>query len=239
MKNIKKIKKNVIVDLKKAFSSVGADFSENALTLIHEGRFANAVVLRYRDKNFDLTIKDFSGSPRLIRGTFGFLSTRTEFRAKKALAEALGETGRLYRLSPWSLAFDYVRGETLSKVPKMVSSEYFIQMERIVRKLHDCGFVHLDLRNQGNMILGRDGAPHIIDFQSCLPTKYLPSFLRCYLERVDFSGVYKAWERKCSVALDRRRKAVLTYVNGIRKFWIFKGYPLQHFMEKRKMMRKV
>ncbi len=232
MKNIMKIKRNVVVDLKKAFPALGSDISENGLTLIHEGRFANAAVLRYRDRNLDLTIKDFSGSPLLIKAVFGMLSTRTEYRAKKALAEALGENGNLCLLSPWSLAFDYVCGETLNKVLKNVPSDYFIRMERIVRKLHACGFVHLDLRNLGNMILGKDGQPYIIDFQSCLPTKHLPAFIRRYLEKVDFSGVYKAWERKCADGLDERRKSVLTYVNGIRRFWIFKGYPLQHFLEK-------
>ena len=113
MKNIMKIKRNVVVDLKRAFPSLGSDISESGLALIHEGRFANAAVLRYRDRNLDLTIKDFSGSPLLIKAVFGMLSTRTEYRAKKALAEALGENGNLCLLSPWSLAFDYVCGETL------------------------------------------------------------------------------------------------------------------------------
>ena len=122
-----KIKRNVVVDLKRAFPSLGSDISENGLVLIHEGRFANAAVLRYRDRNLDLTIKDFSGSPLLIKAVFGILSTRTEYRAKKALAEALGENGNLCLLSPWSLAFDYVCGETLNKVPKNVPSDYFIK----------------------------------------------------------------------------------------------------------------
>lgn len=235
MKNIEKIKENVALALKKNFPQTSQSISADNLVLIHEGRFANAAVLRYKDDSLDLTVKDFSGSPFWIRRVFGVFSTRTEYTAKKALALATGDHGVLQRLSPWSIAFDYVRGDTLNKVPRNVPADYFIKMEQIVSKLHECGFVHLDLRNLGNMILGDDGKPYIIDFQSCLSTKHMPRFIRKYLEKVDFSGIYKAWERKCPQALAEGRKSVLSYVNAIRKFWVFKGYPLEHFLEKRKM----
>ena len=186
MKNIEKIKENVALALKKNFPQTSQSISADNLVLIHEGRFANAAVLRYKDDSLDLTVKDFSGSPFWIRRVFGVFSTRTEYTAKKALALATGDHGVLQRLSPWSIAFDYVRGDTLNKVPRNVPADYFIKMEQIVSKLHECGFVHLDLRNLGNMILGDDGEPYIIDFQSCLSTKHMPRFIRKYLEKVFF-----------------------------------------------------
>lgn len=161
MKNIEKIKENVALALKKNFPQTSQSISADNLVLIHEGRFANAAVLRYKDDSLDLTVKDFSGSPFWIRRVFGVFSTRTEYTAKKALAQATGDHGVLQRLSPWSIAFDYVRGDTLNKVPCNVPADYFIKMEQIVSKLHECGFVHLDLRNLGNMILGDDGKPYI------------------------------------------------------------------------------
>lgn len=237
MKNIKKIKETTVENLKKAFPLIATQISADGLCVLHEGRMANATVLRYRDESMDLTVKDFSGSPFIVRAIYGVLSTRAEYRAKKALKKAMGGSCGLYRLSPCSVAFDFVGGSPLNSVPQAVPSDYFVKMEKIVEKLHESGFVHLDLRNLGNMILCKDGTPYIIDFQSCLPTKHMPAFLRRYLEKVDFSGIYKAWEKKCSVALDLRRKKELDYVNGIRKFWVFRGYPLQHFLErmKRKM----
>ena len=44
--------------------------------------------------------------------------------------------------------------------------------------MHEKEIVHLDLRNLGNIIMGENGYPYIIDFQSCISTKYVPKKLK-------------------------------------------------------------
>ena len=55
------------------------EIRKECLSLLHEGQFANAAVFRYNDENnLDITIKDFSGSPWLVRKTLGRIFVNIE-----------------------------------------------------------------------------------------------------------------------------------------------------------------
>ena len=52
----------------------------------------------------------------------------------------------------------------------------------MLKLMHSKNIVHLDLRNLGNILVGKDEYPYIIDFQSAISTKYLGSWLSKYLK---------------------------------------------------------
>ena len=82
------------------------------------------------------------------------------------------------KLSECTLAFGFIEGKALKFFPKSsIEKDFFLKLEKNVKAMHSKNIVHLDLRNLGNILVGKDGHPYIIDFQSAISTKYLGSWL--------------------------------------------------------------
>ncbi|MFK3978705.1 hypothetical protein [Shewanella vesiculosa] len=109
-------KNHILAQLRKQFAV--HKFIADNLTIIHQGRFANAIVYRYHDGQYDLVIKDFSHSPLFIRKTFGRLSIHREYKALKSLCGLPGISDEYYRLSSISLAYTYIEGVSLGTLRK-------------------------------------------------------------------------------------------------------------------------
>lgn len=228
-KNLKREKLSVLKMLEEKYGGVLKDNIE----ILNCGKIGNATVFRYKDFNRDLTIKDFSESPWLIRNTFGRLFIQNEVSKMVKLRGNKSIPSEVERISPYALAFKYIEGKPLKGIHgKVLNKEFFITLEKNVKRMQDKNIVHLDLRNLGNIIMGKDGYPYIIDFQSSLGVKYLPKFLRKLLFDSDLSGVCKAWNKRCVEDLDEGRRKFLEKFNKIRKVWILKGYPLQRLIRK-------
>lgn len=62
----------------------------------------------------------------------------------------------------------YVEGHTLARHPRTQSLApgFFDRLEACVGQVHARGVFHADLDKKGNVIVGRDGAPYLIDFQA-------------------------------------------------------------------------
>lgn len=231
-KNILKIKNNITKMLKNHY---GNNIKEENLILLNEGQFANAAVFRYKDENLDLTIKDFSGSPWIVRVTLGKIFVNIEGHSMIKLQNNPSVTKNVKFISPCTLAFDFIEGDALKKFQEgEIPKEFFIQLEKNVIEMHRRNIVHLDLRNLGNIIMGKDNYPYIIDFQSCISTKHLPKKLKNTLRDVDISGVYKCWKSRCAEPLDEERELFLEEFKKVRKLWKLRGYPLQRFIRHQK-----
>ncbi|EKE82069.1 RIO1 family regulatory kinase/ATPase [Idiomarina xiamenensis] len=205
-------------------------FSAENLTVVHKGRFANAIVFRYHDEQFDLIIKDFQHSPWWVRRSFARLSVNQEYKGLSRLAGVSGVAARFCRLSPVALAYDYIDGESLRTLVNQQASlpkAFFSELERMVSAMHRRGVVHLDLRNLGNILCSADGKPYIIDFQSSMSYARFPKWLQRFMRRSDISGVYKAWSKLSEQSLPPSKETYLKRFNHVRKRWIFRGYPMQ------------
>lgn len=226
-------KEKIVKILKKEYKNI----DEKNLEILNEGRFANATVFRYRDENTDITIKDFSSSPWLVKNTLGRLFVKNEGNKIKALEDTNIVAKNVKFLSPYTLSFDFIKGDVLKKIEnKTLDKDIFLEFEKKVNKMHEKNIVHLDLRNFGNIILGEDGKLYLIDFQSAIKIEKFPKKLKKILFDSDVSGVYKAWRKKASESLDPEREKFLEDFNEIRKLWILKGYPITKLI--RKIKRK-
>ncbi|ODC02336.1 serine/threonine protein kinase [Terasakiispira papahanaumokuakeensis] len=206
------------------------EFSVQCLKVLHKGRFANAMVYRYHDDQYDWVIKDFSHSPFWIRWSLGRLITAQETRAFDCLQGLKGVSPHHYALSPVTLAYDFIPGtplRTLSQEDKQLPAHFFLQLERMVAALHRRGMVHLDLRNMGNILCGRDGEPYFIDFGSAIRYRRFPRWARQFMRGADLTGVYKGWRSLGRDSFPDSRQAFLKRYNQVRKRWIFRGYPLR------------
>lgn len=201
------------------------------IEVLNLGKFANAYVYRYEDRenDIDLTIKDFYHCPLPVRQTLGRFMPKVEFNTIKKLEGIHGIAPDVFLLSPYTVAFSFVKGDPIKaygKKNKTIPVEFFIQLEESIRQMHHRDIVHLDLRNFGNILRGEDDLPYIIDFQSSISTRLLPSKIRGILEDSDISGVYKAWKALGGEPLPKDKEVFLEEFNALRKFWILKGYPI-------------
>ena len=214
-------------------------------TLLHKGGPLNARVYRVEDADGAAWIeKDFSECPRPVRNTLGRYLVWRECWILGRLASTGAAPGGARRLGPFSLREDFVPGFALrdsdtgvyasnvfdpSKVHGVpaemlrepVPRAFFEALEAGVRAVHAARFVHLDLHNSRNVMVGPGWRPTLIDWQSALPTGRMPGFLRRALERIDLAGVYKLWNKFRPGELDEGRMRFLERSRFIRRhFWI-------------------
>jgi len=199
------------------------------LQILHRGRFANAIVFRYRDKHHDLVIKDYSHCRWTLRQTIGRLFIRREQKNLDRLHHLSGVVPTCHRLTPVMLAYPFVEGasiKALNTQGQRLPADFFHAMEQGIQEMHQRDVVHLDLRNLGNVLCRSDGAPHFIDFQSAISLRWVPRRLHAFLKASDRSAVYKAWDLLCDEPLPDAQRVWLNDFNRLRKRWILRGYPL-------------
>ena len=193
--------------------------------LLRDGRFANARVERVRIGGVDWIFKDFSSRAFLVRHTVGRFLLGRELRALRQLDGLPGIPSQAFRIDALAMAARFVPGRPLSDMPKgPVATEYLLALEALLRQVHARGLVHLDTRGGGNLLMGPDGAPGIIDFQAALSTRRMPQALRCWFEDMDLSGIYKKWQRWQPDTLGGERLALLQRLNNWRRWWLLRGY---------------
>jgi hypothetical protein len=65
----------------------------------------------------------------------------------------------------------FVEGRTLHELEQhggALPDDFFPGLENIISQVHERRIFYLDLNKRGNIILGDDGRPYLIDFQVCL-----------------------------------------------------------------------
>jgi RIO-like serine/threonine protein kinase len=189
------------------------------------GRLANADVRLVESGGRRWVVKDFLSCPGWVRHTVGRWFISRELKALKRLQGIPGIAENPVRVDAFALAYGYVEGRPLNEFAQgQPSADFFLALESLVKSMHARGIAHLDLRNRGNVLVGTADQPVLIDFQShvVLP-RWLPPLAR-YLEKIDLSGVYKAWGKSLPGTLDETRQGLLDSVNAWRKWWVLKGY---------------
>ena len=214
-------------------------------TLVHRGGALNARVYRAEGADGAAWIeKDFSECPRLVRNTLGRFFVWRECWILWRLETTGLVPGGVRRLGPFALREDFVAGFALrdsdtgvftrnacepstaygvaeEMLREPVPRSFFEALEAGIRAVHAAGFVHLDLHNSRNVMVGPGWEPTLIDWQSALPTFWMPGFLRRALERIDLAGVYKFWNKFRPGELSPERLRFLERSRFLRRhFWI-------------------
>jgi hypothetical protein len=205
-------------------------FDRAALTtaerkLLRDGRFANARVERVRIDGADWIFKDFASRAFFVRHGVGRFLLGREVRALRRLQGIPGVPGDAFRVDAFSMAARFVPGRALADTPDgPFTTEFLLALEALLRQVHARGLVHLDTRGGGNLLIGPDGTPGIIDFQAALSTRWMPQALRGWFEDMDLSGIYKKWQRWQPDTLGEERLALLDRLNRWRRWWLLRGY---------------
>jgi len=191
--------------------------------VISPGRWANAVLRVIQRNGEQWVVKDFRPRSFIIRNTIGRLLVRREMRALRKLAGLPGVPADAFRIDAHALAYRYIQGTPLTREARQ-GAEFFAAFERLLADVHARGVVHLDVRNERNVLVTEGSRVTLIDFQSHLGTAHLPNAMRGWMERFDMAGAYKHWERHHPQSLGETRAALLAGMNRWRRLWFLRGY---------------
>ncbi len=146
---------------------------------------ADVFIARVRGRRF--IIKDFGNKGFLERNLVGRTVIGREARAYRALAGIEGVPAQFKRLSPFSIAVEYLEGRDLGAIVRgEIGPGIIRQFENIVEDLHDRGWVHLDLQRRSNILLV-DGKVFVVDLASAVHPGSLPFVGRCLTRLLGFA----------------------------------------------------
>jgi len=142
-----------------------------------------------------IVVKDFIRSDPMFRLIVGPILIRREYGALRKLIGVKGIPQLVGRIDRYALAMEHVAGISLaefdsatrqntsankeaphpcSKLPdsqpkvKFLDEEFYAQLRETVDQMHSRGVAHCDLRSRGNVMLGEDGRPYLVDFAACV-----------------------------------------------------------------------
>lgn len=149
-------------------------------------------------------IKDFSRRPWWVRWTLGAWLIRRERAALRRLAGLDGIPGTVVRIDGLALAYRFVEGTTLDRIPPArLSADFFDAYEALLDGMHDRGIVHLNLGDGANIVVTPRQQPVLIDFQAHIRLPRLARPLARWLGFLDFRSFNRAWNRYLLAQLQR------------------------------------
>ena len=99
-----------------------------------------------------------------------------------------GKTGFIYK---------YIEGQSLSE-QKEIPGDFFDRLLELLSGIHQSNIVYLDMNKRGNIIVGPEGKPYLIDFQISLHlcdrfalSKKLTAYIRNILQGSDIYHLFK------------------------------------------------
>ncbi|MCP4286117.1 MAG: hypothetical protein GY792_16985 [Gammaproteobacteria bacterium] len=98
---------------------------------------------------------------------------------------------------PNAVAHDWIEGRPFVPSKALLDREFFPRLWRMYRVLHERDIAHVDSSKWGNILVGEDGRPHLIDFQVHLfvPPDSAFRWLLCWFQAADRYHVYRNWLR--------------------------------------------
>lgn len=116
-----------------------------------------------------IVVKDFRSSDTLFRLVVGPILIRREHGALRKLIGVDGVPQLVGRIDRYALASEYVPSVSLDRpLDSSPPNEFYTDLRRIIDDMHARGVAHCDLRSRGNVMLGDDGRPYVIDFAACV-----------------------------------------------------------------------
>jgi hypothetical protein len=176
-----------------------ADLEARVLSRLQLGRWRDPDVLLVDGPSGPLVVKDFGPRAPWLRQTLGRFLVWRELRAYGALRGHPAVPVLLGRLDAFAFAVEYRPGERMTReVTGRVSSQFASALEGAVLMMHARGVAHLDLRHRGNVLVGEDGEPILIDFASAIcfrPGSLAARWLMPLFARYDVRAVEK-WRQR-------------------------------------------
>ncbi|MCE5199711.1 MAG: hypothetical protein ABFD54_15295 [Armatimonadota bacterium] len=116
-----------------------------------------------------IVVKDFKRSDFLFRVIVGPILIRREFGALRDLMGVEGIPQLVGKMDRYAVAIEHIPGTSLEHIEQgTLSNDFHTQLRRVLDDMHARGVAHCDLRSRGNVMLGDDGRPYVVDFAACV-----------------------------------------------------------------------
>jgi len=142
-------------------------------------------------------LKDYHSSGWLMRGLVGPWLIGREEKIYRLLDGLAGVPRLVRRLDRHALLVERIPGRSCAEYAGgSLPVGFFDRLREVVEGMHARGVVHCDIKNRGNIVVGEDGQPYIVDFASAFGRqgRWFP-FRRLLFERFrvdDLRAVAKA-----------------------------------------------
>lgn len=176
--------------------------ADGGCEVLSRGGSGNPDVVRIKQGDRDVVVKDFSARGPLVRRIAPWLVAR-EVRAYRQLAGHPSVPRLLARIDSLAFALEYRPGEIMGPhLARRVPSSFLDELRVAVDAMHARGVVHLDLRHRSNTLADADGHPVLIDFASALcfrPGGWAAQWILPLLARMDLRAIEK-WKRQLTAS---------------------------------------
>jgi hypothetical protein len=197
-----------------------------SVTVVKRGSWGKADILRLRYEGGEAILKDFTAKSRPVRW-LGGRQRRRERRALERLSGVAGIPAVVGELPPWGLLLQPVPGDAITRWRWRAKEDIVPMMRRLddlIKRMHERGVAHLDLRKRDNILVAADGSPSLIDFNASFcfrPGSLGARLVFPLLQRIDRSALLK-WKSFLLPDLlspsERRRHRRMSL---LRRLWIF------------------
>ncbi len=198
------------------------EFERGAVSCFR-GNFGKPDLILTRVGGRSLMVKDVRKKNFFLRWTLGFWLIHKESKIYSRLAGIKGIPQAGGRIDRFAFAMEFIPGRPIRR-REPLSPAFFFDLEGVLKKVHERGVVHLDLRHKGNILISDKGEPFLIDFNSSFAFKkkgFLRSYLFPLLTWVDYGGLLKLKERVLPSAMTPEELSFLKRFDRVRKLWIF------------------
>ena len=176
-------------------------FSVNGLYINKEGR------------RYVLKVSDFRFLCGFLFRPLAIFCSRHEHHMYTILQDIPGAPKAGPRVGRRGFLHEFVEGKTLFDVEEenlTLPDGFFDELLVIVEAIHDRYVIYLDLNKRGNIILGTDNKPHLIDFQISINFRGF-GFLMGWLKRPLFrtlarEDIYHVYKHKRNMTPDQMRE---------------------------------
>ena len=182
------------------------------------------IVWRTQINGKRVIVKDYRKNGSFFRNTIGRFLVWREAKAYRRLCGIKGIPKFYGIMDGLALVLEDIPGTSLGKIKKgeKLPKTFFDSLEKLVKKIHNLGIVHCDLKKANNIIIGMDGYPYIIDWGAAI---YREEFdlpiLRYIYERFlldDNLAIIKHKLRFAPHLVSEEEKARYTYQSILERF---------------------
>lgn len=116
-----------------------------------------------------IVVKDFKNSDTLFKLIVGPILIRREYGALRKLIDVQGIPQLVGKIDRYAVAIEHIPATSLDNhIDEALTDQFYDSLRMVVDKMHERGVAHCDLRSRGNVMLGDDGKPYVVDFAACV-----------------------------------------------------------------------